>query len=426
MRQCPRCASEINVNDKVCPRCGIPVDKMNFEDEIEQDEPKVVYSSAEKREKKRLKKEAKKAEKKAKRLAREKSDTDFSKFATNANKEEDDEPIKRFGRKKKKNNLVFDIDENGEFNIDTTDVEIVGEETGKLIEERFKQSYSVKKARGDYRPERIKWWEIYKIADRAFARRKIKKEVSKAAKVKPDFVSKAKLLSLAIFFGWFGAHNFYVKNKKKGWTSLISLAVCLTIFLLAPTVPFFAGIKLSIGGCSGFIIFYIWWGDIINIMFNTFKYRIQKEEFIEHMNVETRAKLGEKYIDMDLYRSPWWNRLRVWWQKKKRNYAEWKNERRQAAIEREKRKIAKAEEQAKIDAEIAAFEEKENAELKKSKADKIKEQLEKDNVLEDIKTFEGDVVDEKPAKKTKTPPKKAKISVKTKNTQKNNKKSGKK
>ena len=56
----------------------------------------------------------------------------------------------------------------------------------------------------------------------------------------------------------------------------------------------------------------------------------------------------------------------------------------------------------------------------------MKEQLEKDNVLDDIKAFEGDVVDEKPAKKTKTPPKKAKISVKTKNTQKNNKKSGKK
>ena len=65
MKQCPRCASEINANDKVCPRCGIPVDKMNLESE---EEEKVVYSSAEKREQKRLKKEAKKAEKKAKKL----------------------------------------------------------------------------------------------------------------------------------------------------------------------------------------------------------------------------------------------------------------------------------------------------------------------------------------------------------------------
>ncbi len=414
MRQCPRCASEITANDKVCPRCGLPVDRMN----LDADEEKVVYSSAQKREQKRLKKEAKKAEKKARKLREQKSDTDFSQFATNNAQAED--VFTKKGRKAKKNAMQFEIDENGEFNINTADVEIVGEETGKLIEERYRQTYSVKKARGDYRPERIKWWEIYKLADRAFARRKIKKEVSKAAKVKPDFIKKPKLLALAIFFGWFGAHNFYSKNKKKGWTSIISIVICFTIFLLAPTVPFFAGIKLSIGGLTGFIVFYIWWGDIINIIFNTYKYRIQKEEFIEHMNIETRAKLGEKYVDMDLYRSPWWNRLKVWWQKKKRNYQEWRHERRQYAIEKEKARQARLEEQEKIDAEIAAYEEKENQNIKKSKAEKIKEQLEKDNVLEEIKNFEGDV-EEKP-KKEKTPPKKAKVTVKTNKNKSNNKK----
>ena len=56
---------------------------------------------------------------------------------------------------------------------------------GKIIEERQKQTYSVKKARGDYREPKIKWWEIYKLADRAFARKKIKKEVAKASKIKP-------------------------------------------------------------------------------------------------------------------------------------------------------------------------------------------------------------------------------------------------
>ena len=414
MRQCPRCASEITANDKVCPRCGLPVDKMN----LDADEEKVIYSSAEKREQKRLKKEAKKAEKKAKKLREQKSDTDFSKFATNVEQTED--AFGRKNKKSKKNAMQFEIDENGEFNINTADVEIVGAETGKLIEERYRQTYSVKKARGDYRPERIKWWEIYKLADRAFARRKIKKEVSKAAKMKPDFIKKSKLLALAVFFGCFGAHNFYAKNKKKGWTSIISIAICLTIFFLAPTVPFFAGIKLSIGGLTGFIVFYIWWGDIINIIFNSFKYRIQKEEFIEHMNVETRAKLGEKYVDMDLYRSPWWNRLKVWWQKKKRSYQEWRHERRQLAIEKEKARQAELAEQEKIDAEIAAYEEKENQNIKKSKAEKIKEQLEKDNVLEEIKTFEGDV-EEKP-KKTKTPPKKAKVTVKSNKNKSNNKK----
>ena len=28
------------------------------------------------------------------------------------------------------------------------------------------------------------------------------------------------------------------------------------------------------------------------------------------MNIETRAKLGEKYIDMDLYQKPWWFRFK--------------------------------------------------------------------------------------------------------------------
>ena len=93
-------------------------------------------------------------------------------------------------RKEKEKKPQFDVDENGEFNIDTADVEIVGEETGKAFEEKFKQTYSVKKARGDYREPKIKWWEIYKIADRAFARRKIKKEVNKAARIKPEYINK--------------------------------------------------------------------------------------------------------------------------------------------------------------------------------------------------------------------------------------------
>ena len=77
-------------------------------------------------------------------------------------------------------------------------------------------------------------------------------------------------------------------------------------------------------------------------------------------------------------------------------------------------------EQEKIDAEIAAYEEKENQNIQKSKVEKIKEQLEKDNVLEEIKTFEGEV-EEKPKKK-KTPPKKAKVTVKTNKNKSNNKK----
>ena len=219
MKQCSRCASELSSNDKVCPRCGLPVSKMQkTEEEVAEELLKQSKSEklnrAQKKEKKRLAKIAKKEAKRKKKEETKVSTTDFSKYASNVS-QESDAGVKLKGRKKKNDKFQFQIDENGEFFIDTKDVEIIGEDVSKIYEEkRNKQEYSIKKARGDYRPTKLKWWEIYKLADRAFARRKIKKDVAKAAKIRPDFISKTKLLLLAIFFGWFGAHNFYAKNKK--------------------------------------------------------------------------------------------------------------------------------------------------------------------------------------------------------------------
>lgn len=435
MKQCPRCASEINKVDKVCPRCGLPVDKMNLDFSDEEDVKKVKLTSAQKKERKRQQKEAKKAEKKARKLRESRSDTDFSKFASNSGSSENTDAFGRRRNKKKSQALKFDLDENGEFNIDTADVEIVGEETGKIIDEVNKQTYSVKKARGDYREPKIKWWEIYKLADRSFARRKIKKEVVKASKIKPDFIKKSKLLLLALFFGWCGAHNFYAKNKKKGWVSVISLIVCVLIMILADKFAFFASIQLSIAGCAGFIFLAIWFSDLINIIFNNFRYRIQADEFIFNMNIKTRAKLGEKYIDIDLYQKPWWVRFKVWCQKKKRGYQEWKHDRRQRLIEKEKAKQAKADEQAKIDADIAEFEAKESAAIEKVKSEKIKKQQSQAekmenvkssldaNVLNEIKSFENESGkdDSSSNSKPKQSQKKAKVVVNTKKN-KNNKK----
>lgn len=431
MRQCPRCASEITLNDKVCPRCGLPVSKMNFDEEelnnnsgenFEENSPKLS-----KKEEKKQKKLAKKEEKRQRKLSEQKSDTDFSVFATNnenGEKAEDvsaDDTYKSRKKKYKEEQLKpkFQIDENGEFNIDTKDVEIVGEETGKIYEEKQKQTYSVKKARGDYRQPKIKWWEIYKLADRSFARRKINREVSKAAKIKPNFISKTKLLLLAIFLGWTGAHNFYAKNKKKGWVSLISLIIWVGVFYLGTISKFFAAIRLSVSGCAGFICLMIWFSDVINIIFNNFKYRIQKEAFIFDMNIETRAKLGEKYIDEELYYKPWYVRFNVWCKKKKRDYEEWKHDRRQRMIQKEKEKLAKAEEKAKIDSEIREFEEKEEKQ-ETQKREEIKNQIEKENIVNEIAKFDGEAESEDDTKK-KNPPKskKAKITVKGK---KNNKK----
>ena len=72
---------------------------------------------------------------------------------------------------------------------------------------------SVKKARGDAPvQEKLEWWEIYKWADRMLARRKINKEVKKAATKTPARIKRGGMITLCLFFGWLGIHNFYGGN----------------------------------------------------------------------------------------------------------------------------------------------------------------------------------------------------------------------
>ena len=386
MKQCPRCASEIKGKEKVCPRCGLPTDRMEFAEQLEEEAKSTKLNRAQKKEKRRLAKLEKKEAKRQKKLAREISSTDFSQFASK-------EPRRKNARGRKNDKFMdFTIDENGEFNIDTSDVEIIGDKTMQILEEKRQQTYSVKKARGDYRPERIKWWEIYKLADRSFARRKIKKQVTKASRVKPDNVKKGKLFCLCLFLGWIGAHNFYVRNRKKAWTTVTFFSIsCLSMMFSG--LAFIKAIELWLIGFTGFVVIFMWMSDLVNILFGQFSYRIQRDKFISGMNVTTRAKLGEKYIDLDLLKRPWWVRLSVWWKKKRNNYREWQKERRQYLIEKEKRKLAKQEEQNKIEAEIAEFEEKENAKLAEEKRAKLI--AENEPVVEEVE----EVVEEKKAEK---------------------------
>ena len=426
MRQCPRCASEITSKDKVCPRCRLPVSKMGEAEEILAEELAKEAESkklnrAQKKEKKRLAKLARKEAKKLKKQERSISKTDFSRFAKNARRDSNETvALTRKGRKKDAE-FQFEVDENGEFNIDTKDVEIIGEEAAKIYEEKMnRQTYSVRKARGDYRPPKIKWWEIYKLADRSFARRKIKREISKAAKVKPDFVSKGKLLTLAIFFGWLGVHNFYAKNKKKGFVTLTFLLISI-LGMALNSVPFFKAIELWMIGFTGFVVLSIWISDSINIMFNKFEYRIQKDKFISGLNVETRAKLGEKYIDLELLKKPWWVRFKVWLDKKKANYAEWRKERRQALIEKEKAKLEKQEEKDKIESEIAEFEKKELEGLTKNKEEEGQEKIKRPaRGSKNNKPKTEEVAEEKPKAIPKKRTAKVAVSSKAKGNTKNN------
>lgn len=417
MKHCPRCASEISSNDKACPRCGLAVDKMeeftkNFTytdesfanaegQESESQENEVISKKEQKRKAKAEKKAKKKADKKAREDAIKNEDTQFFKFATNSGEENPDEILesdtyleKRKKKKRQAAKPVFQIDENGEFHIATKDVEIVGEETGNIIKERYEQSYSIKKERGDYTPPKIKWWEIYKLADKHFVRRKVKKEVNKAAKVKPKFVKKSKLLLLSIFLGWCGSHNFYARNKKKGWVALISFAICIFVNALAGSSKFFSSIQISIGGGFGFVFLFMWIADIINISTNQYKFKIQRDKFIALLNVQTRAKLGEKYIDLELYHKPWWVRFKVWLDKTKRNYEEYKRDKRQRNIDREKRKLAEQEEKEKIERDIAEVERRENEELKAKKNPTYANEVEETEEVEEKEIVSKEVLDE--------------------------------
>ena len=398
MKQCPRCASEITEFDSVCPRCGLPIAEHSSKN------IKRTKKLEQKAEKKRVK-EQKKKEKQAQFEIK----TDFSQYKKK----------EYMTKKQTQNALEFDVDENNEYNIDTSDVEIIDKETREMLAKREKQTYSVKKARGEYNPEKIHWWELYKVANRAFARKKIKKEVNKAAKIKPDFVKKSKLLTLSIFLGWAGVHNFYAKNTRKGWFMLVCLGLWFGVIAFAMGGnAFFQSIQLSVGGFAGFLLLTTWFSDIINIIFNNFKYRIQKVQFISRLNVETRAKLGEKYIDMELYQKPWWVRLKAWFDKKRKDYVKFKHERRQRLIEKEKAKQAKLAEQAKIDAEIAEYERKENEKLK---ADKIANAIDK-NTLEEVKSLQiesdNKIETSEEKKKTYSKGKTAKIKVASKKNKK--------
>ncbi|MBQ8451320.1 MAG: TM2 domain-containing protein [Clostridia bacterium] len=426
MSKCPRCASEYSSNDKKCPRCGLEVRQMkkflasqgadlNEETKLEkstevsvnlnQDEtkPKAEKPKSERQ----LKREQKLAEKKAKKAEKQKAkeelfneQTDFSKFARNT--EENIEARKNYDgsfkqrrkfAKEKNQNPQFNLDENGEFDIDTSDVEIVGEENAKLIEEQKQREYSIRKARGDYKEPKIAWWDLYKLADRAMARRKIKKEVNKAAVQKPPFVKKAKLLILCIFLGWVGAHDFYARNHKRGFVSLITAILSFGLYALSSTWVWIQSAQLWLIGFPGFINLFMWISDIFSIIFNKYKFRIQKENFIFKLNVQTRAKLGKKYISEEYYRKPWWFKFKVWCSEQKEASQERKKARKLRAIEIEKAKLEKEKELKKQLADEAKAEEFQD-ELKQKEKFEAAQAVDK-KLIKEIDTFGNSSNEEK-------------------------------
>lgn len=263
IRFCPKCMNIIKRKDEKCSQCGMLVSDM----EAELENAKLDKEIAE------LKQE----------LAEEQN---VEESQENVNTENSENKPKRHKHKRKLNPDApkYTVDEEGNFNIDTRDVTFLDN-----------SSYSAKKEKGEYKPEKIEWWEIYKWADRHLARRKIMKEVNKAAKERPTFISKAKMLALCFFFGYMGAHNYYAKNYKKA----ILMNVSIVIACVFVGVPALASVATFFGGGFGFIAFYLWISDFIMLLIDKFKYRLSKEAFIAKLNVETRYKISKKYLHTD-------------------------------------------------------------------------------------------------------------------------------
>lgn len=290
IRICPRCMNIIRKSDVVCSSCGLEVEKMQEEKNLEiERQNKLIEDKIAEQE--NLVKNEEIAEEERSQLE---ENGIIEKTAENST-ENGEQKRKRHKHKSKtqkqsKEDLPeYTVDENGQYDINTKDV--------TFLEGIDLKSYSSKKAKGE-KParEKIEWWEIYKWADLYLARRKINKEIKKASHKIPYGISKTKMLLLSIFFGWAGAHDFYAKNNKRGWTA-VSFLTIVAIIMNVPVLYKIMGI--FIGGGLGFAMLVMWFGDIFAIATNRYKYRISKEEFISNLNLSTRGKLRKKYWYFD-------------------------------------------------------------------------------------------------------------------------------
>lgn len=243
-RVCPNCAQFIDRKLEVCPHCKKPVkrDRVNV---IERDKtPSKIAKDGKRKEK----------------------------------------------SKKAKKATIVDASLYGKINIATPDSIYFNS-----------SEYSAKKARGEYEPEKIKWWEIYKWADLVLTRRTINKVVNKNSKKPPENLSYVSMIILTILIGFTGLHNFYAKNYRRGAWMLSLFSLSIFVVGMTDAVPAFADLKIvySLGALPGLIVVLMWFFDIVRVIFKRYIYQKSRIEYIKMLDIETRAKLGRRYIDLE-------------------------------------------------------------------------------------------------------------------------------
>lgn len=88
---------------------------------------------------------------------------------------------------------------------------------------------------------------------------------------RPDDINKTKLLLLAIFLGFAGAHCYYVGRMGRGFTILTMFLIGLTFASIPDTWVLHQYVSGMVAGMFGFVWVMMWWLDILAIICNRFK-----------------------------------------------------------------------------------------------------------------------------------------------------------
>lgn len=168
-------------------------------------------------------------------------------------------------------------------------------------EEQEASKYTPKKlhtevTEDDYKLRKLEWWEIYRRADRMLVRRKLNKVVKKQACVKPKKISQLGMFILCLIGGFIGLHDFYAKNIKRGTVTLGLFTWAISLVALMDVFPWISYVQYSLIALPGLVCLMRWVWDLLAIITKRYVYKESKLNFIYSLDVQTRARLGNKYI----------------------------------------------------------------------------------------------------------------------------------
>jgi len=296
-KPCPYCFNFISSKDEICPFCHKELKKKkgNKKDDLKTSKPDSGVSE-------RLEELAREAERLEKQQEIEQAK---SESATLSEEKPSDIYHQKNGRVRwvpKKKRDGYEAPSKKITNPRITGVHIDVDDVSYFEKKRNKYTPNPNRLvgindAGKYEMEKLQWWEIYRWADRQLAKNKIKKVVKKESLKRPAKVSYWVLFFLTLFTGFVGVHNFYAGNTKKGIVSAASFGLAFGFVIFLNRIPFFntymQGLLCAI---PGLICLFIWVSDFISLIFKKFRYNKSRIEFIKTLDIETRARLGKKYI----------------------------------------------------------------------------------------------------------------------------------